>query len=79
MERAAAEWRYDQLHEDAPFHDGTFANWSEKRTKDAPYHYRDGVNVWVAPTDLGLGGRFLAADGEVPSEPDQADEPDHDR
>ncbi len=59
MERAAAEWRYDALHEDEQFHDGTFENWSTTRTRDFPYSYRDGVNVWVAKHDLTPDDDFL--------------------
>lgn len=61
MERAAAEWRYDQLHEAAPYHDGSFKNWSEKRTLRYPYHYRDGVEIVVAETDLYPDDDFLEA------------------
>lgn len=63
MERAAAEWRYDQLHDAAPFHDGTFPTdpdrWSATRTKDFPYHFKDGVTVWVAENDLAPHDHFL--------------------
>jgi len=41
-----------------PFHDGA-GNWSKERSRDFPYHYRDGVTIWVAPEDLGMGGDFL--------------------
>lgn len=68
MERAAAEWRYDSLHEDAPYHDGTFPTnpdrWSVKRTADFPYHYRDGVTLWVAEADLSPHDHFLGGAGE---------------
>lgn len=59
MERAAAEWRYDQLHEAAPFHDGTFEKWSESRNLQHPYHYKDGVTILVAEVDLYPDDKFL--------------------
>lgn len=63
MERAAAEWRYDELHSDAPYHDGTFPQdrgaWSPHRTTETPYHYKDGVNIWVAQYDRAPEDKFL--------------------
>ena len=59
MELAAAEWRYDQLHEKRPFHDGTFGSWSEVRTHAHPYHFRDGVRIFVADSDLNPHDHFL--------------------
>lgn len=63
MELAGTQWKYDQLHQDAPYHDGTFPDdpeqWSEKRTKEHPYHYLDGVTLWVADTDLDPHDHFL--------------------
>lgn len=59
METAAANWRYDQLHEKEPFHDGSFTSWAKDRSGAHPYHYRDGVTVWVARTDINPGDEFL--------------------
>lgn len=59
MELAAAEWRYGELHDKRPYHDGTFSKWSEKRSLQYPYHYRDGVNLWIADTDLTPHDHFL--------------------
>ena len=62
MESAAANARYDELY-GGKYHDGTFpadlAQWSEKRTPDTPYGHRDGVTIWVAPTDLAPDDDFL--------------------
>ncbi len=74
MERAAAEWRYDAIHEDEPYHDGTFKNFSAVRTIDTPYHYRDGVNVWVAKHDLTPDDDFLGAVGSEHVAHGEADE-----
>lgn len=59
MDEAAANWRYEQLHKDEPFHDGTFKSWARDRSTSHPYHYRDGVRVWVAPLDLSPDDDFL--------------------
>lgn len=70
MELAAAEWKYDRLHKDRPFHDGTFPDdpeeWSAERNADTPYHHRDGVSFWVTSTDVSphdhwLGGASCCA------------------
>lgn len=55
---AAAQALFDQIHKDAPYTDGD-DNWSKERTADHPYHYRDGVTIWVSKVDHGLGGEFL--------------------
>lgn len=60
MELAAAMWRYDDLHSKEPFHDGTFTNWASERSSSHPYRFDDGVRIWVAPEDYGLGGDFIA-------------------
>lgn len=65
METAAANWRYDQIHEDRPYHDGTFTDFSEHRTLSTPYHYRDGVTVWVSEQDLTPDDNFLTQRAEV--------------
>lgn len=59
MENAAASWRYQHIHEDEPFHDGTFTHWSATRSVDTPYHFGDGVSVWVSPQDLTPDDDFL--------------------
>lgn len=52
MEAAAANHRYDQLHEALQFHDGTFTHWAKHAGPETPYHYRDGVTIWVSTVDL---------------------------
>lgn len=56
---AAANARYDALHEDQPYHDGTFQRWSEKRGGAFQFHYRDGVTITVHREDLSPGEDFL--------------------
>lgn len=64
MQLEAAKARYAELHAEAPYHngrmvDGHFVDWSKERTENYPYHWADGASIWLAPTDLGLGGDFL--------------------
>lgn len=60
MQQRAADARYDAIHENAPFHDGTFEHWSEKRDTAHPYHFRDGVTIWLSDTDDTHDDDFLA-------------------
>lgn len=64
MQEQAARAKYERKHEKAPWHDGTFETWAAEPTKDTPYHFRHGTNIWVAETDLGLGGDFLTTGHE---------------
>ena len=59
MERTAAARRYASLHEDKPFHDGTFTSWSDKASDSHPYMFTDGVTLWVAQSDLSPHDHFL--------------------
>lgn len=56
---AAAEAAYDALHEDKPFHDGSFRLWSAKRGGKYRFHYRDGVTLTVHREDLSPDDDFL--------------------
>ena len=62
MDTAAANALYDDLHKDAPYHDGTFKNWAEKRSKSFPYHARDGVLIGASTTDLFPDDHFLTSE-----------------
>jgi hypothetical protein len=59
MERDAASRRYESLHEERPFHDGSFKRWSKDLSPSTPYHFRDGVTIWVAATDVNPEDNFL--------------------
>lgn len=60
MERAAAESKWHELHEDEPWHDGTFTSWAADRSSRHPYHFTAGVNVWVADEDAAPDDNFLS-------------------
>lgn len=59
MEEAAANARYAELHDKQPYHDGTFASWSTKRSRSHPYHYNDGVTITAATVDVNPDDDFL--------------------
>lgn len=58
-EQSAADRLYAMKHDEAPFHSGKERAWAKKATKKQPYHYRDGVRVWVASEDLSPDDHFI--------------------
>lgn len=71
MEREAAESAYDALHEDRPYHDGTFRSWVKDRSRSHPHHYRDGVTVYVTPVDHAPWDEFTTRESASPLPPDE--------
>ena len=69
MEREAADAAYAALHEDLPFHDGTFTSWSAKRSTSHPYHFRSGVTFGVADRDVAPWDRFTTDRDASPVDP----------
>jgi hypothetical protein len=59
MALASANATYDELHEGMPYHDGRFKSWAKERGEQTPFHYRDGVTIWVASADLTPDDDFL--------------------
>jgi hypothetical protein len=59
MQRAAAARRYEALHEERPYHDGNFRRWFKDPGPNSPFHFRDGVTIWVASTDVNPEDDFL--------------------
>lgn len=51
MELAAADRRYRALHEEMSYHNGTFDDWAKKASKSHPYHFMDGVRLYVSETE----------------------------
>lgn len=47
------------LHEEAPYHDGSFANWAKEPSSDFPFHYADGTGIYLSPFDERPGDKFL--------------------
>jgi hypothetical protein len=66
MEQAAADARYDGLHKELPYHDGTFKRWAKERSPQFPYHFRDGVRIWVSDEDLSPHDHFLGGAKDCP-------------
>lgn len=59
MALAVTERRYNALHEKEPWHDGTFESWRKDYSASHPYHYLDGVGLWVSTDDLTPDDDFL--------------------
>lgn len=59
MQLEAVRGLYAELHKEQPFHDGTFTFWAEKRTKAHPFHFNDGVTIWLSPVELDSADEFL--------------------
>jgi hypothetical protein len=57
---AAADRLYDMLHEERPYHDGSFALWAKEPSREFPFHYRDGVTIWLSPVELNPDDDFLS-------------------
>lgn len=56
---AVADRLYDDLHKDRPWHDGKERIWSKEFSKLTPWHYRDGVMLYLAETDENPDDDFL--------------------
>lgn len=81
MEKEAAIARYQELHEDRPYHNGSFSSWSDKRTREHPYRYDEGVSIGVSLVDNNPDDDFLSPGGgslervshDIETHPEQAD------
>jgi hypothetical protein len=62
MERRGAERMYELLHADRPYHDGTFTEWVKEPSRSHPYHFNDGVTIWVAASDVAPDDKFLSSE-----------------
>lgn len=51
MYLAGAQRLYDEVHKERPWHDGFRRVWSKEFSRRTPYHYRDGVAIWLSPTN----------------------------
>lgn len=69
--RSVAARLYQERFKDREFHDGTYRPMSEKWSPATPWHYMDGVNIWVSPVDLTPEDMFL---GESAAEESPGDE-----
>lgn len=63
--RKMAQRKYEALHKELPYHDGTFAQWSKEPTDATPFHFSDGVTVYVADSDINPDDDFLTKGGGV--------------
>lgn len=81
MEKQAAAARYQELHEDRPYHDGSFSSWSDRRTREHPYRFDEGVSIGVALVDHNPDDDFLTPGGGSlwRAAPEQVDDHPQDR
>lgn len=66
MELASADRVYRSLHEAMPYHDGTFTEWVKEPDGGHPFHFMDGVHLFVSEVDLNPDDTFLSR----PARPD---------
>lgn len=81
-EREAATALYAEIHQERPFHDGTETLWASQRSRATPYHFSEGVRIYVADVDVNPDDQFLTPSGagakEAPGNEAQAHGPgDH--
>lgn len=57
--RDMADRKWSEKREDAPFHSGNEQGWAKSFSTRTPFHFRDGVRVWVSPHDLTPGDTFI--------------------
>lgn len=69
MEREAARAKFAALHENEPYHDGTFMSWSKDRSRSHPYHLSEGTHIDVALTDVAPWHKFLTERNASPLPP----------
>lgn len=74
MELAAAQRKWDALHEEDVFHDGTRTSWVKERDAAHNYHYNDGVRLWVADVDHQSGETWLSVRESASGLQDQVDD-----
>lgn len=47
----AAKGLYAALHEDKPYHDGSFKRWAKERSHSTAFHFSDGVSFYLSEAD----------------------------
>lgn len=71
MARTAAQSAYTDLHDEFPYHDGTFTEWAKKQSEDFPFHRDAGVTIGVAELDLHPWDDFTRDPEADPIPPEQ--------
>ena len=73
MQTAGAQRLYHLMHKDKPFHDGWFTSWAKEPSRSHPFHFEDGVSIWVSSVDLTPDDNFLGQSVSVANEVDGDD------
>lgn len=85
MESAAANAKWGRLHEERPWHDGSFKSWAKEPSASHPYFKDWGVTIGVTDVDLRPDDTFLSredcgplpvASGQPQDHEDQAGDPE---
>lgn len=59
MQLKAAERIYGLIHKDRPYHDGSFERWAAEPSARFPFHFMDGVTIWMSEVELAPDDDFL--------------------
>jgi len=65
----AAKRLYALRFKDRPFHDGSYEPQAEEPSAKHPFHYLDGVAIWLSPTELRPDDDFIGR-SSLAQEPD---------
>ena len=57
--RDAADRAFGEKHKAKPFHNGREKGWAKDYSPQTPFHFRDGVRVWVSQHDLTPDDAFI--------------------
>lgn len=63
---------YAELHEDQPYHDGSFLVFGEKATPLTPFHVEDGLSIYLSEVDDNPDDDFLTNKFAQPARPSVA-------
>lgn len=66
MVLADAQARYDEQHKTMQWHDGSFESWGSERSPEHPFHFKTGVTIWLAESDLTPHDHFLGGKRDCP-------------
>lgn len=69
MERESASAAYAALHEDKPWHDGSFKSWAKERSASHPIKFDMGVSIGVDSVDRAPWDKFTTRRNASPIEP----------
>lgn len=66
----AAKRLFALLHEEQPYHDGTFQRWAKEPSAAYPFHYGDGHRFYLTPSDIAPWDEWTTDVNASPDKPD---------